>query len=559
MREWWGRSPTIGRRELWLVILASSAVAIVQFLPLVANLGSDIPLDLGDPLAQAWQVAWGGHALLHQPLHFWQANQFWPLPDSLAFSDALIGYAPTGMIGIGPVAAVARYDLLFLFAFALALVGAYLLAREVGVPPWAAAVAGAAFAYSPWRLEQGGHMHVISSGGIPLALFLLLRGYRRQSPWLILAGWAVAAWQCSLGFALGLQLDYLLLVLAVIGLIAWHRSGRPRPPAAVVRATAIGAVFFVAASVLLALPYLRVLHDHPEAKRTIDVLFKYSPPPKAFLNAPISSLVWGELTEPFRSLGNGNAEKTLFPGLVICLLALFGLGWRRWPRALRVGLGVSVVVLVVLSLGVHESGLGRYMPYRFVYEFLPGWEGIRTPGRLQTLTSLALALLAAAGSVRLATWVVRRWAPIKPAAVCIALTLLVLVEGSGAIYPHPRAPIAPSGLAGLPAPLLQLPYNPAANRRYLLWSTAGFPEMVNGRTSFEPTLPGRIAAAAEGFPSAESILRLRGFGVRTVVVHADLEPFAVGRAARLRPIPVGSGVTREQRGSLVVFRLPAGT
>ena len=35
-------------------------------------------------------------------------------------------------------------------------------------------------------------MHVISSGGIPLALFLLLRGYRRGSAATILAGWLVA-------------------------------------------------------------------------------------------------------------------------------------------------------------------------------------------------------------------------------------------------------------------------------------------------------------------------------------------------------------------------------
>ena len=69
---------------------------------------------------------------LHQPLHFFQANQFWPLHDTLAFSDALIGYAPAGLIGSGPHAAVVRYDLLFLFAYALAFFGAYLLARELG-------------------------------------------------------------------------------------------------------------------------------------------------------------------------------------------------------------------------------------------------------------------------------------------------------------------------------------------------------------------------------------------------------------------------------------------
>ena len=78
-------------------------------------------------------MAWDGHALAHQPLHFFQSNQFWPLHDTLAFSDALVGYAPAGLFGSGPHAAVFRYDLLFLFAYALAFFGAYLLARELGL------------------------------------------------------------------------------------------------------------------------------------------------------------------------------------------------------------------------------------------------------------------------------------------------------------------------------------------------------------------------------------------------------------------------------------------
>ena len=51
--------------------------------------------------------------------------------EPLAFSDALIGYAPAGLIGHGPIAAVARYDVLWLGAFALAFLGAHLLAREL--------------------------------------------------------------------------------------------------------------------------------------------------------------------------------------------------------------------------------------------------------------------------------------------------------------------------------------------------------------------------------------------------------------------------------------------
>src|SRR5438105_4221756 len=267
-------------REVGLVLLAGVALGIAATWPLVLHLGSRVASDPGDPLLQAWQVAWDGHAIVHQPLHFFQANSFWPLRDSLAFSDALIGYTPAGLIGSGPTAAVVRYDLLFVGAIALAFGATYLLARELGAGRVAAACGGLAFAYAPWRLGQAGHLHVLSAGGIALSLLLLVRGYRRRSAAQIVAGWVVAAWQVSIGFTLGLQLLYLLLAIGVVLLVGWLRR-RPALDRAAIAPTAVGLVVLVATSVVLARPYLRVLHDHPESHRTIARVAKLSPPPES--------------------------------------------------------------------------------------------------------------------------------------------------------------------------------------------------------------------------------------------------------------------------------------
>src|SRR4051794_39503137 len=214
-------------RELGVLIVGACLVAVIMHWPLVLHLGHDIPKDLGDPLAQAYQMAWDGHALAHQPLHFFDANQFWPFGDSLAFSDALIGYAPAGLIGAGPHAAVFRYDLMFLFAYALAFVGAYLLARELGLGPGGAVVAGAAFAFAPFRLEQDGHMQVISSGGIPLALAFALRGYRRRRPAWVIVGWVVAPRQLLFRFTLRPPFSYPLVSLWVVAGVVLGRRGEP--------------------------------------------------------------------------------------------------------------------------------------------------------------------------------------------------------------------------------------------------------------------------------------------------------------------------------------------
>src|SRR5262249_8751468 len=91
----WPSSPALGGRELLCVVAAGVALAVITSWPLVLHLPSRIAPDLGDPVRTAWQVAWVGHGILHDPLHLFDANAFYPHPLSLAFSDSLLGYGPT--------------------------------------------------------------------------------------------------------------------------------------------------------------------------------------------------------------------------------------------------------------------------------------------------------------------------------------------------------------------------------------------------------------------------------------------------------------------------------
>ena len=70
-----------GREWPW-VWLAAVVLAVAMTAPLAFHLGSGVADAPDDPLLQAWQVAWDGHALLHQPLHLFDANVFWPEPRS---------------------------------------------------------------------------------------------------------------------------------------------------------------------------------------------------------------------------------------------------------------------------------------------------------------------------------------------------------------------------------------------------------------------------------------------------------------------------------------------
>jgi hypothetical protein len=542
----------LSRRELVSCCLLAVVLALALHWPLPLHLGRDIAQDLGDPLVQAWQVAWDGHALAHQPLRLFQANQFWPLHDSLAFSDALVGYAPAGLIGSGVHAAVARYDVLFLFAYALCFAGAWLLARELGAGRAGAAVAGAAFAFAPWRLEQEGHLHVISSGGIALAAFLLLRGYRRASPGAIAAGWLVAAWQLSLGFTLGLPLAYLLAAATIAVALGWWRRGHPAVARRVLVASAAGMLCFAIVAVALARPYMRVLHDHPEARRTLTEVAAFSGSPKKLLAASEDSRVWGAATAPIRDTLSFVPEQTLFPGLAIVALALLGLRAGTLPRRARIGLGVGALAAAILSLGLSTGSWGWLYPYRWLYEVLPGWQGIRVPGRLHTFTTLGLALLAAGGADAVAARVRARGGALAAAACAVALCAVVLAEGWG-FADHPTVPHAPPGQRAAAQPALHLPMDATDNRRYVLWSTDGFPRLVNGRASFIPRQYAALMRAVAGFPDARSVRYLRRLGVRSVTVHLATPrgPLARASTRSLR----GLRLERQRHGRVVVFVL----
>jgi len=549
------------RREGPLALLGGFVLAALMFWPLPLNLGSDVPKELADPLLQAWQVAWGGHALATQPLDLFQANIFFPLKNSLAFSDALVGYAPAGLVGEGVGAAVLRYNLLFLFAYALAFAGTYLLARELGLARWASVLAGAAFAFAPWRLEQDNHLHVISSGGIPLCLALLVRGYRQSRPVVVLLGFAVAAWQVTIGFTLGLPLLYGFALAAVGAGMVWLRRGRPALSRAMVASTALGAVLLVGTAGALALPYLEVLDDHPESRRTEADLQRFSPPISSFAAAPAENLLWSRPSAPVRDRLPWSVEQTLFPGLAILALALFGLARAPLPRRLRIGLGAGVLVVAAFSMGVRF--LDGQITYRLLYEYAPGWQGIRTPGRLNTFTSLGLALLAGGGAAALLARVSAK----RSLMLATGLCAIVLIEGSGfAVGKEGRGAVAgpiamevpdpPPGQASVGGPRLHLPVTSfELSFPYMIWSTEqDFAEIVNGISGFYPRYHERLERRIRGFPDAASVDLLREIGVRSVVLHpgnVNATPWSDWRTRSVEAL----GVTRDEGGGVVVYRL----
>lgn len=572
------RGPGPGRHCEWAVAASAAvllAIAMIWLVPpcavWVMSSGQDWPGianpfdtiigDIGDPLAQAWLLAWNGHAVLHDLGNVWRTNAFFPENYALAFSDSLLGYAPAGVLGSGPVDAVARYNVVFVLAFALASFGGYALARQLGANRVGSAIAGAAFAYAPWRYGHDGHLNIVSTGGIALALAMLARGHgwslthgyrpERARPGWAVAGWLVAAWQISLGFGIGLPFFYVLAAGTLV-VAGYYVAGRPAIGRRLLLCDVAGGVAFALVSFAMAYPYQRVRATYSETLRSWDYVAVFSPPPHGFLVAPHASMPWGSWHEAARTaLGTAANEKTLLCGFVLYVLAAVGLFVSIWTRRQRALLAAGAALSALLALGTTGP------LYRLLYLYLPGFDGSRTPGRLIVWPTLLLGLLAAGMVSELARRVrdgaIRDRARAFALLATVPLLLAVLFEGLPRMD-HPDVPLGPAALAVAPAPLIVLPSDEAIDRNVMLWSTDGFPTMVNGASSINPPGHQAIRDLMQTFPSPQSIEELRRLGIRSVVVVREAVRDTPFQATLDAPID-GLGVRRQDVGADVVYTL----
>jgi hypothetical protein len=572
--------PSGKAREGLLALIVGGFLSALFSYPVLLHPKSVVTADLGDPLLQAWQLAWQ-HNFVTGGGPLWTGNTLFPAPDSFAFSDSLLGYLPLTLFGEGQYAAIFRYNIVFLVACTLAFAGAYVLVRQLGGNWQAAALAGVAFAWAPWRMTHISHLNILSSGGIALALFALARGHgyslrhgRRPElarPWWAFVGWVVAAWQVTLGFAVGLPFVYLLGVIGLVILVTALRRWRTFGTRLAVL-NAAGAAVFLVVTYLMTVPYRQVVTDYGFVRSWEEVKV-FSPPANGLFTTLSTTWLWqgtpldpntGVLVDQNWLLQPGASEKVLFPGLALLLLALAGLFVSAWSVRVRVSLGVATVVVFVFAMGSQFFG-GDYT-YYVLWRYLPGWDALRTPGRLMLWVLLLLIVLAAGALTRAAEWLRTRDTTYDRARflqlLLVVPALFALVEGIPDT-PHPSPPGIPPDLAAvfrhdprpsLVLPMVQEPDRPFSEFVYQFWSVTGFPPLANGHNGLLPPQYLEINEAAKTFPDVHSVDVLRKYGIQQVLV---LKVGATGtpyEQALTRPL-AGLPLDRTESADLVTFTL----
>lgn len=420
---------TRSTREALGATLLYVAATLALTWPLITVVQTEIAADMGDPVLVCWILLWTSGQVFsflsgdfNALSRYWHGNIFYPETLTLAYSE----HFTAQMVQALPLLAftdniVLVYNLLFLSTFVLCGLGAFLLVRDLTGKPLAAFVAGMAFAFAPYRIDQLSHLQMLSAQWMPFALWGFRRfldtGRRRA-----LIGGTIALiaqnWSCGyyLMFFTPLAAAYIVYELA--------SRGRIRDWAAW-RAFAIAGIAVAVCTLPFLTPYLEVRNSGVGVRATWEIS-QFSADSHAFVTASARSWFWGSRLGDFR-----RPEGQAFPGLAILALAVIGIAggffaWRRRPRApsspwrqvsigtvavlLSGALYASISLLVTGSFLLPQSGAllrwhqGRQVLLGAVILTLAlGWlvrrpaarqAGAKLPGLFFTISALVVAALA---------------------------------------------------------------------------------------------------------------------------------------------------------------------
>ena len=531
----------------WLLAAAAYAALTVPLtypLAVVAAGATTHPSD--DPLLNTWILWWSTQAV---PLtaDWWNAPMFHPTRGTLAFSEHLLGLVPLS----APVQwwtgnPLLAHNVVVLLSFPLSALSAHALAFQLTRRHDAAAIAGLAYGFSPYRANEMGHVQMLSYYWAPIVLLALHRyAHDARRRWLALFGAACLLQALANGYAL-----FHLPVLIAIWL-AWFRLGWRRT--ALIAASWLGSVLALAP---ILMPYARIqerlhlsrsigdvrafsadigsLFSAPWDVVLLDDVLTWVQPYGLFPGLTLTSLLVAAGVFAWRSrrrapspippgfapdrrialaaalvfaaiaasvfiagpwqvgpVSVGQGYKPLTVALVAALyVAARGPGCRRaWRDRSLLAFGmVGAALFYILAFGPEPRLFGERVFYQAPYAWLmrlPGYDAIRAPDRFAMLAMLCLAV---GGAVAYGRWRVPRWGWLL---ICAGIA----ADGWITVAPVPSPTPGPAAPWPVDAAVIELPLNPDRDAAALYRSIASGRRLVNGTSGYAPPHYGALVEA----------------------------------------------------------------
>ncbi len=372
-------------------LVGLAGLLVTMRVPLASGLDR-IHADEGDARHQNYVLEHAYLAMTGNPAHadVWSPPVFFPRRDTGPYSEMLLGavpfYAPLRLAGFEPDTALQLFTALVL---ALNFGASYLLFRSGYGFGLAGSSAGAyLFAFGAYRGAHLGHHLLLPQFFTAIALLALSRVLKTSSgnSTLAVAGWSALFSLAVVGqIYAGIHLGWFLLFCLGVGLpVALADPGSRQPVASLLRTRWPILATCAIASALAVAPLLahHVQAVRETGGRSYALVADFLPPLKAWLNPGPFSWVYGSWLGRWKVVSSLPFfwEKAFFPGLVTGLTVLWGIR-RTWDRpAVRVGAITGAVVVLLAT-----SWPGGHSFWRFVYDIVPGAQGMRAVGRLSLL------------------------------------------------------------------------------------------------------------------------------------------------------------------------------
>ena len=247
---------------------------------------------------------------------------------------------------------------------------------------------------------------------------------------------------------------------------------------------------------------------------------------------------------------SARTPQRLLMQFIVSLALLLVLSPRARVESLRIArspifLALALTVLAMwLSLGpipkAGDSLVSGFGLYNVLYDYVPGFNGVRAPARYAMIAGMYLAVLAGYGMQRGLAHI----APFTRALAVIVCGALILVEGAAIpmeinrawnqneamppsqVFPYRQAPAVYQRVAALPqgSAISEFPYGDAAwEIRYVYYSAAHGKPITNGYSgNFPPRYKERVARLMRvGTNPAAAWASLRESRTTHVIVHRN--------------------------------------
>lgn len=533
------------KKDIIILFLFSTLLALSLLRPYTLHLGSGV-LNAIDPLFYSWNLAHNASAALRGFSGALDTNMFYPLTNTIAYSDTLWAQS----IFTNPIIwitgnSILAQNLAILISFPLSAGAMYMLAMYLTKNKIASFISSIMFAFSYPRLSQIGHLPTIWNQWLPLYILALVQylDSAKRKHMILLFIWYILAISSSIYF--GVFLIPITVLVLIPDFVRRMQTKTLRSYAALIKTAIPYMLPFVVILFVALFPYIRLKVENPEIKRSVDDLTNLRANPVDYASVlPTSSMKY--------LLKTNINEHVLYPTLTLLFFALLGIivadKRKRYYAYMFILISVASYILSLgneqsFSLGSLSTGTLK-MPYYYLYKWVPIFQIVRVPARFGIFVILSLCALASFGISKI--YESKKYIWILPVLLSLFIVEIWQTNTPFVSIPSQREiPLVYEWIKQLPEPvaLTEVPISlfyhgdkmeSQLYRSYselkqgdvyaletfrIYFSTFHHKKLLNGYSGFLPASYNHYAEILEDFPSEYSIKTIRDIGITHVIVH----------------------------------------